>query len=172
MLVLLVAGSSVYWSEDSDAASIREIQQEILRADIERHIQDNFSLHNPITVFTMEEDDDEKDDDDDDDDDMDQDERAAEEENVNPDKRSSSNKRKSSGVSGSGKKRRRRTQTPSQRKAANMRERKRMCHLNFAFDALKSRLPNVRNRKKLSRIQTLRAAIFYISLLSDCLQTS
>lgn len=110
-------------------------------------------------------------DDDEDDDDTDQ---TTEDENVNPSRRSSSSKRKSSGASGggSGKKRRRRTQTPSQRKAANMRERKRMCHLNFAFDALKNRLPNVRNRKKLSRIQTLRAAIFYIGLLAECLQTA
>ncbi|XP_025096342.1 uncharacterized protein LOC112565221 [Pomacea canaliculata] len=70
------------------------------------------------------------------------------------------------------KKRRRRVQTVTQRKAANLRERKRMCHLNVAFDSLKEHLPNIRNRKKLSRIQTLRAAIYYIHLLSECLHSA
>nr|KAG5698054.1 hypothetical protein BaRGS_016702 [Batillaria attramentaria] len=90
--------------------------------------------------------------------------RMSEAENMSPSSAENTPKR------GSGyKKRRRRTQTPVQRTAANMRERRRMCHLNVAFDKLKDHLPNVRNTKKLSRIQTLRAAIYYIGLLTDCL---
>ncbi|BFY99034.1 hypothetical protein BsWGS_02074 [Bradybaena similaris] len=68
-----------------------------------------------------------------------------------------------------GRRRRRRVQTPVQRTAANMRERRRMCHLNVAFDRLKERLPNIKNKQKLSRIQTLKAAIDYINLLRDSL---
>lgn len=71
--------------------------------------------------------------------------------------------------SGSSRRRRKRVQTPVQRSAANMRERRRMCHLNVAFDHLKEHLPNVKDKKKLSRIQTLRAAIYYIHLLRDSL---
>ena len=66
--------------------------------------------------------------------------------------------------------RRQRVQTTGQRKAANVRERKRMCNLNQAFDALKACLPNMHDCQKFSRIQTLRAAIVYISLLSTSLK--
>ncbi|KAK7110411.1 protein atonal-like [Littorina saxatilis] len=144
------APASSYYSDEqsTEGDSIREIQQEILRADIERHIYENYSQN--LTVYPSDEDSD------------------AESENFSPTSGSSSPRKSSSGS----KKRRRRMQTPVQRSAANLRERKRMCHLNTAFDSLKDRLPNVRNRKKLSRIQTLRAAIFYISLLSECVQSS
>ncbi|KAH9503244.1 hypothetical protein Btru_068550 [Bulinus truncatus] len=70
---------------------------------------------------------------------------------------------------GQGRRRRKRVQTPVQRTAANLRERRRMCHLNVAFDRLKEHLPNVKDKKKLSRIQTLKAAIYYIHLLKDSL---
>lgn len=140
---------TAYYSDEQslEGDSMRDIQQEILRADIQRHIYESYSQS--LNVYEPDE------------------ACHRETENVSP--ANSSAERKSS--SGS-KKRRRRMQTPVQRKAANMRERKRMCHLNVAFDHLKDRLPNVRSRKKLSRIQTLRAAIFYISLLSECLQSS
>ena len=140
---------TAYYSDEQslEGDSMHDIQQEILRADIQRHIYESYSQS--LNVYQTDE------------------ECLRETENVSP--ANSSTERKSS--SGS-KKRRRRMQTPVQRKAANMRERKRMCHLNVAFDHLKDRLPNVRSRKKLSRIQTLRAAIFYISLLSECLQSS
>ncbi|CAL1543899.1 unnamed protein product [Lymnaea stagnalis] len=71
-----------------------------------------------------------------------------------------------------GRRRRKRIQTPNQRSAANMRERRRMCHLNVAFDRLKEHLPNIKDKKKLSRIQTLKAAIYYIHLLQDSLTVS
>ncbi|CAG5133763.1 unnamed protein product [Candidula unifasciata] len=74
-----------------------------------------------------------------------------------------------SSLGSNGRRRRRRVQTPVQRSAANMRERRRMCHLNVAFDRLKERLPNIKNKQKLSRIQTLKAAIDYINLLRDSL---
>uniref|UniRef100_A0A2C9JVS3 BHLH domain-containing protein n=1 Tax=Biomphalaria glabrata TaxID=6526 RepID=A0A2C9JVS3_BIOGL len=73
--------------------------------------------------------------------------------------------------SGHGRRRRKRVQTPVQRTAANLRERRRMCHLNVAFDKLKEHLPNVKDKKKLSRIQTLKAAIFYIHVLKDSLNS-
>ena len=73
-------------------------------------------------------------------------------------------------VGGSSRRRRKRVQTPVQRSAANMRERRRMCHLNDAFNYLKEHLPNVKDKKKLSRIQTLKAAIYYIHLLRDSLK--
>ncbi|RUS91695.1 hypothetical protein EGW08_000521 [Elysia chlorotica] len=73
-------------------------------------------------------------------------------------------------VGSSSRRRRKRVQTPVQRSAANMRERRRMCHLNDAFNYLKEHLPNVKDKKKLSRIQTLKAAIYYIHLLRDSLK--
>ncbi|KAK3804235.1 hypothetical protein RRG08_040742 [Elysia crispata] len=73
-------------------------------------------------------------------------------------------------VGGTSRRRRKRVQTPVQRSAANMRERRRMCHLNDAFNYLKEHLPNVKDKKKLSRIQTLKAAIYYIHLLRDSLK--
>lgn len=67
----------------------------------------------------------------------------------------------------SGKAKRRRVQTHSQRKAANIRERRRMFHLNEAFDELRKRLPAFNYEKRLSRIETLRLAMTYISFMKD-----
>lgn len=54
---------------------------------------------------------------------------------------------------------RKRKSTPTQRVAANIRERRRMCSLNAAFDRLRRRVPVFQHEKKLSRIQTLKLAI-------------
>ena len=66
-----------------------------------------------------------------------------------------------------GKPKRKRVQTVSQRRAANIRERRRMFHLNEAFDDLRKRLPAFNYEKRLSRIETLRLAITYISFMKD-----
>lgn len=66
-----------------------------------------------------------------------------------------------------GKVKRKRVQTVSQRKAANIRERRRMFHLNEAFDELRKRLPAFNYEKRLSRIETLRLAMTYISFMKD-----
>jgi hypothetical protein len=71
----------------------------------------------------------------------------------------------SSGSSSSGKPKRRRVQTVPQRKAANIRERRRMFHLNTAFDELRKRLPAFNYEKRLSRIETLRLAMTYIGFM-------
>lgn len=63
--------------------------------------------------------------------------------------------------------RRKRKSTPTQRVAANIRERRRMCSLNAAFDRLRRRVPAFAHEKKLSRIQTLRLAIKYILFMSE-----
>ena len=62
---------------------------------------------------------------------------------------------------------RRRVQTVVQRKAANIRERRRMFHLNEAFDELRKRLPAFNYEKRLSRIETLRLAMTYISFMQS-----
>ena len=62
---------------------------------------------------------------------------------------------------------RKRKSTPTQRVAANVRERRRMCSLNAAFDRLRRRVPAFPHEKKLSRIQTLRLAIRYIVFMSQ-----
>lgn len=64
-----------------------------------------------------------------------------------------------------GKPKRKRVQTVVQRKAANIRERRRMFHLNEAFDELRKRLPAFNYEKRLSRIETLRLAMTYISFM-------
>ncbi|NXP66889.1 FER3L protein, partial [Chloropsis cyanopogon] len=68
--------------------------------------------------------------------------------------------------------RRKRVITYAQRQAANIRERKRMFNLNEAFDQLRKKVPTFAYEKRLSRIETLRLAIVYISfmteLLDDC----
>ena len=56
-----------------------------------------------------------------------------------------------------------------QRNAANQRERRRMIHLNVAFEKLRQRIPTFPHEKKLSRIQTLKFAIDYIALMTDIL---
>lgn len=73
-----------------------------------------------------------------------------------------------SGVSlSSGKPKRRRIPTVAQRRAANIRERRRMFNLNEAFDTLRKRVPTFAYEKRLSRIETLRLAITYISFMTD-----
>ena len=56
-----------------------------------------------------------------------------------------------------------------QRKAANIRERRRMLSLNDSFDLLRSTLPTFSYEKKLSRIETLRLALIYIAFMTDVL---
>ena len=58
----------------------------------------------------------------------------------------------------------------NQRSAANMRERRRMVHLNDAFEVLRETIPVFPYEKKLSRIQTLKLAIDYISFMTEFLQ--
>ncbi len=64
---------------------------------------------------------------------------------------------------------RKRKTSPQQRLAANVRERRRMCNLNTAFDRLRRRVPAFPHEKRLSRIQTLRLAITYISFMTELL---
>ncbi|XP_006814556.1 uncharacterized protein LOC102805963 [Saccoglossus kowalevskii] len=62
---------------------------------------------------------------------------------------------------------RKRVINPTQRKAANVRERKRMFNINEAFDELRKTVPTFAYEKRLSRIETLKLAIMYISFLGD-----
>ncbi|XP_071956622.1 uncharacterized protein [Antedon mediterranea] len=64
---------------------------------------------------------------------------------------------------------RRRVPTQAQRKAANVRERKRMFSLNEAFDELRKFVPTFAYEKRLSRIETLRLAMIYIEFMTDVL---
>lgn len=64
---------------------------------------------------------------------------------------------------------RRRVATQAQRRAANVRERKRMQNLNKAFDSLRNNVPTFTYEKRLSRIETLRLAIMYIQFMSETL---
>ena len=66
-----------------------------------------------------------------------------------------------------GKPKRRRVATVAQRRAANIRERKRMFSLNEAFDELRKKVPTFAYEKRLSRIETLRLAITYISFMAE-----
>lgn len=76
----------------------------------------------------------------------------------------------SSGSTGSShKKPRRRVATVAQRRAANIRERRRMFNLNEAFDKLRRKVPTFAYEKRLSRIETLRLAITYISFMAELL---
>ncbi|XP_034238628.1 protein Fer3 [Thrips palmi] len=68
---------------------------------------------------------------------------------------------------GGSKKTRRRVATMAQRRAANIRERRRMYNLNEAFDKLRRKVPTFAYEKRLSRIETLRLAITYISFMSE-----
>ncbi|NXY14800.1 FER3L protein, partial [Atrichornis clamosus] len=65
--------------------------------------------------------------------------------------------------------RRKRVITYAQRQAANIRERKRMFNLNEAFDKLRKKVPTFAYEKRLSRIETLRLAIVYISFMTELL---
>ncbi|XP_065354520.1 protein Fer3 [Calliphora vicina] len=69
----------------------------------------------------------------------------------------------------SNKKTRRRTASMAQRRAANIRERRRMFNLNEAFDKLRRKVPTFAYEKRLSRIETLRLAITYIGFMSELL---
>ena len=64
---------------------------------------------------------------------------------------------------------RKRKTSPTQRLAANIRERRRMCNLNTAFDRLRRRVPAFPHEKRLSRIQTLKLAMTYISFMTEIL---
>lgn len=72
----------------------------------------------------------------------------------------------------SSKKIRRRVATLAQRRAANIRERRRMYNLNEAFDKLRRKVPTFAYEKRLSRIETLRLAITYISFMTELLQST
>lgn len=76
----------------------------------------------------------------------------------------------SPGSHGHTKTKRRRIITVVQRQAANVRERKRMFSLNEAFDELRRKVPTFAYEKRLSRIETLRLAIVYISFMTDLLE--
>lgn len=71
--------------------------------------------------------------------------------------------------SSSTKKVRRRTASLAQRRAANIRERRRMLNLNEAFDKLRPKVPTFAYEKRLSRIETLRLAITYIGFMTELL---
>ncbi|XP_067111289.1 fer3-like protein [Osmerus mordax] len=71
-----------------------------------------------------------------------------------------------------GRSKRRRVITVVQRQAANVRERKRMFSLNEAFDELRRKVPTFAYEKRLSRIDTLRLAIVYISFMRDVLENT
>uniref|UniRef100_A0A7M4G157 Fer3 like bHLH transcription factor n=1 Tax=Crocodylus porosus TaxID=8502 RepID=A0A7M4G157_CROPO len=66
---------------------------------------------------------------------------------------------------------RKRVITSAQRQAANIRERKRMFNLNEAFDELRKKVPTFAYEKRLSRIETLRLAIVYISFMTELLDS-
>lgn len=68
---------------------------------------------------------------------------------------------------GKSKPKRRRTASLAQRRAANVRERRRMFNLNEAFDQLREIVPIFAYEKKLSRIETLRLAIVYIAFMTE-----
>ena len=72
--------------------------------------------------------------------------------------------------SANGKPKRKRVINKDQRQAANVRERRRMTTLNDAFEGLRERVPTFSYEKKLSRIETLKLAMTYISFMTDVLQ--
>ena len=60
-----------------------------------------------------------------------------------------------------------------QRKAANMRERRRMKSINDAFDSLRKCIPIADTvDRKLSKVDTLKYALSYIGYLSDLIKTT
>ncbi|XP_053633084.1 pancreas transcription factor 1 subunit alpha-like [Cherax quadricarinatus] len=59
-----------------------------------------------------------------------------------------------------------------QRQAANMRERRRMASINDAFEGLRAHIPTMPYEKRLSKVDTLRLAIGYITFLSDMVETN
>ncbi|XP_076157707.1 fer3-like protein [Alosa pseudoharengus] len=70
----------------------------------------------------------------------------------------------------SGRSKRKRVITTVQRHAANIRERRRMFSLNEAFDELRKKVPTFAYEKRLSRIETLRLAVVYISFMMELLK--
>ncbi|CAI4220764.1 unnamed protein product, partial [Auanema sp. JU1783] len=74
------------------------------------------------------------------------------------------------------KKRSRKYKTPSpqvlrlRRTAANERERKRMNHLNVAYDKLRTVLPEIDSGRRLSKFETLQMAQEYINSLAEILR--
>lgn len=66
---------------------------------------------------------------------------------------------------------RRRIATIAQRRAANIRERRRMFNLNSAFDRLRKKVPTFAYEKRLSRIDTLRLAMTYIRFMTELLSS-
>ncbi|XP_046338492.1 pancreas transcription factor 1 subunit alpha-like [Haliotis rufescens] len=62
-------------------------------------------------------------------------------------------------------------QQVQQRQAANLRERRRMQSINDAFEGLREHIPTLPYEKRLSKVDTLRLAIGYISFLSELVQT-
>jgi hypothetical protein len=60
----------------------------------------------------------------------------------------------------------------AQRRAANVRERRRMFNLNSAFDKLRKKVPTFAYEKRLSRIDTLRLAMTYIQFMTETLNGS
>lgn len=73
---------------------------------------------------------------------------------------------------GQPKKTRRRIASAAQRRAANIRERRRMFNLNSAFDRLRKRVPTFAYEKRLSRIDTLRLAMTYIRFMTELLEST
>ncbi|RWS24650.1 pancreas transcription factor 1 subunit alpha-like protein [Leptotrombidium deliense] len=69
------------------------------------------------------------------------------------------------------KKRRVGTQMVQQRQAANLRERRRMQSINEAFEGLRSHIPTLPYEKRLSKVDTLKLAIGYISFLSEMISS-
>jgi len=59
----------------------------------------------------------------------------------------------------------------AQRRAANIRERRRMFNLNEAFDKLRRKVPTFAYEKRLSRIETLKLAITYIAFMDEVLRS-
>lgn len=62
-------------------------------------------------------------------------------------------------------------QQQQQRQAANLRERRRMQSINDAFEGLRTHIPTLPYEKRLSKVDTLRLAIGYISFLSELVAT-
>ena len=58
-----------------------------------------------------------------------------------------------------------------QRQAANQRERRRMQSINEAFEGLRAHIPTLPYEKRLSKVDTLRLAIGYISFLTELVQS-
>ncbi|XP_033245861.1 protein Fer3 [Drosophila miranda] len=83
--------------------------------------------------------------------------------------RPSTHGRSNGSSSSSSKKTRRRVASMAQRRAANIRERRRMFNLNEAFDKLRRKVPTFAYEKRLSRIETLRLAITYIGFMAELL---